>query len=58
MIFFPQNFFISTKNLSGAAIFILRRCFRSSSLLAFCKVGVLKTAAKFLGKYICWGLFS
>ena len=58
LCFFSQNFLISIKNLSGAAIFILRRCFRSSSLPAFCKIGVLKTSAEFLGKHICRSLFS
>ena len=31
---------------------LILRCFRSSSLSAFCKIGVLKTSAKFLGKHI------
>ena len=41
-IFFSQNFLISTKNLSGALIFIFRRCFRTGSLSAFYKISVLK----------------
>ena len=45
-VFFSQNFLISTKNLSGAAIVIFRRCLRSSSLLAFYKIGVLKILRK------------
>ena len=57
LLFFSQNLLISTKNLSDAAIFIFR-CFRSSSLSAFCKIDVLKTSAKFLGKQICRSLFS
>ena len=40
-IFFSQNFLISTKNLSGALIFIFR-CFRTGSLSAFYKIIVLK----------------
>ena len=39
----------ASENLSGAAILIFRRYFRSSSLLAFYKVGLFKTSAKFLG---------
>ena len=57
-VFFSQNFLISTKNLSSAAIFIFRKCLRSSSLSAFYKRGVLKTSAKFLRKYMCRSLFS
>ena len=37
---------------------LILKCFRSSSLSAFCKIGVLKTSAKFLGKHICRSLFS
>ena len=37
---------ISTKNVSVAAIAICRRCLRSSSLLAFYKIGVLKILRK------------
>ena len=48
----------ASENLSGAAILIFRRYFGSGSLSAFYKIGVLKTSAKFLGKHICWGLFS
>ena len=48
----------ASENLSDAAILIFRRYFRSSSLSAFCKVSVLKTSVKFLGKHICWSLFS
>ena len=39
----------ASENLSGAAILIFRRYFRSSSLSAFYKVGVLKKSVKFLG---------
>ena len=45
------------ESLSGVAILIFRRYFESSSLSVFCKIGILKTA-KFLGKHICWSLFS
>ena len=48
----------ASENLSDAAILIFRRYFRSSSLQAFCKESVLKTSVKFLGKHICWILFS
>ena len=48
----------ASENLSDAATLIFRRYFRSSSLQAFCKVSVLKTSVKFLGKHICWILFS
>ena len=48
----------ASENLSGAAILIFRRYFRSSSLLAFYKLGVLKTSVKFLGTHICQGLIS
>ena len=37
---------------------LILECFKSSSQLAFCKIGVLKTSAKFLGKQICGNLFS
>ena len=47
----------ASENLSGAAILIFRRYFGSSSLLAFYKIGILKTA-KFLGKHMYWGLFN
>ena len=57
-VFFSQNFLISTKNLSGAAIVIFRKFLRSSSLLTFCKIGVLITSSKFLGKHICRSLFN
>ena len=40
----------ASENLSGAAILIFRRYFRSSSQSAFYKIGVVKTSAKFLGK--------
>ena len=43
----------ASEDLSGAAILIFRRYFRSSSLPAFYKVSVLKTSVKFLGKHIC-----
>ena len=33
----------ASENLSGATILIFRRYFRSSSLLEFYKIGVLKT---------------
>ena len=39
----------ASENLSGAAILIFRRYFRSSSLPTFYKIGVLKTSVKFLG---------
>ena len=39
----------ASENLSGAAILIFRRYFRSSSQSAFYKIDV-KTSAKFLGK--------
>ena len=48
----------ASENLSDAAILIFRRFFRSSVLLAFCKISVLKTSVKFLGKHLCWILFS
>ena len=48
----------ASENLSDAAILIFRRYFRSSSLSAFCKVSILKTSVKFLGKRLCWSLFS
>ena len=41
MFFFPQNFLINTKKIIRRTIFIFRRYFRSSSLPAFCKIGVL-----------------
>ena len=31
---------------------LIFNCFRSSSVSAFCEVGVLKTSAKFLGKHV------
>ena len=37
---------------------LILKCFSSSSLSAFCKIGVVKTSAKFLRKHICWSLFS
>ena len=43
-VFFPQNFLISTKNLSGTTIVIFTRCLRSSSLSAFCKIVILRKA--------------
>ena len=48
----------ASDNLSDTAILIFRRYFRSSSLPVFCKVSVLKTSVKFLGKHMCWVLFS
>ena len=48
----------ASENLSDAAILIFSRYFRGSSLSAFCKVSVLKTFVKFLGKHMCWSLFS
>ena len=48
----------ASDNLFDAAILIFRRYFGSSSLPAFCKVSVLKISLKFLGKHICWILFS
>ena len=47
----------ASENLSGSAILLFRRYFRSSSLPAF-KVSVLKTPVKFLEKHICWSVFS
>ena len=41
----------ASENLSGAAILIFRRYFRSSSLSPFYKTGVLKTSAKSLRKH-------
>ena len=58
LCFSSQYFLTCTKNLSGAVIFIFRRCCRSSSLSAFCKIGVLKTSAKLLGKHTYRSLFS
>ena len=40
----------ASENLSGAAILIFRRYFRSSSQSVFYKIDVVKTSAKFLGK--------
>ena len=51
-VFFSSKFPHSIKNLSGGAVFIFRRCFRSS-LSAFCKI----TSAKFLGKHVCRIIF-
>ena len=48
----------ASENLSGAAILTFRRYFRKNSLSAFCKIGAVKTSAKFLGKHICWSPFS
>ena len=48
----------ASETLSDAAILIFRRYFRNSSLPAFCKVSILKTSVKFLGKHMCWILFS
>ena len=47
----------ASQNLSRAAILTFRRYFRSSSLSAFYKIGVLKTSVRFLGKHICRSLF-
>ena len=44
---FSQNFSTNTNNLSGTAISIFRRYFRSSRPSAFFKIGVLKIFAKF-----------
>ena len=41
----------ASENLSGAAILNFRRYFGRNSLLAFYKIGVLKTSAKFLGNH-------
>ena len=41
----------ASENLSGAGILIF-------SLLAFYKIGVFKTSAKFLGKHMCQSLFN
>ena len=40
----------ASENLSGVAILIFRRYFRSSSLSAFCKLSVLKNICKILRK--------
>ena len=48
----------ASEDLSGAAILTFRRYFRKNSLSAFCKIGAVKTSAKFLGKHICWSPFS
>ena len=48
----------ASEDLSSAAILIFRIYFRSSSLSAFYKVSVLKTSVKFLGKHVCWNIFS
>ena len=48
----------ASENLSGVAILIFRRYFRSSSLSAFCKVRVLKNICKILRKAHMPGLFS
>ena len=42
---------VASENLSGAAILDFKMNYfrRNSSLSAFCKIGVLKTSAKFLG---------
>ena len=37
---------------------LIFKCFRNSSLQAFCKIGVLKTSAELLEKHICWSLLS
>ena len=46
----------ASENLSGAAILIFRRYFKSSSLSTFYKI--LGNSGKFLGKHICQSLFS
>ena len=48
----------ASENLSRAAIWTFRRCFRSSSLSAFYEIGVFKISVKFVGKHTCRGLFS
>ena len=48
----------ASENLSGAAILNFKSYFRRNSLSAFCKIGVLKIYAKFLGNQVCWSLFS
>ena len=48
----------ASENLSGAGILIFRKYFGSNSLLAFYKIGVFKTSAKFLGKHMCQSLFN
>ena len=40
----------ASENLSGVAILIFRRYFRSSSLSAFCKLSVLKNICKIFRK--------
>ena len=47
----------TSQYLSHAAILTFRRYFKSSSLSAFYKIGVLKTSMKFLRKHICRNLF-
>ena len=47
-----QNFKIRKQEI------LILKCFRSSSLSALRKIGVLKTSAKFLGKHIYRRLFS
>ena len=37
----------ASENLSGAGILSFRKYFGSNSLLAFCKIGVFKTSAKY-----------
>ena len=39
----------ASENLSGAAILNFKSYFKRNSLSAFCKIGVLKICAKFLG---------
>ena len=46
------------KDIYKRLLLIFRRYFGSSSLLAFCKIGVLKTSVKYLGKQICQSLFN
>ena len=46
------------KRLLLKSYLIFRRYFRRSSLSAFYKIGILKTYATFLGKYICRSPFS
>ena len=55
--YFDQNLPSNINNLSGAAILIFRRYFRSSCPSTFYEIGVIKSFAKFLGKRLCQTLF-
>ena len=59
LCFFFSKFLINTKNLSSAAILIFRRCFRSNSLSAFHKIGVLLNFCEILRKeYMSESVFN